>query len=1852
MAFVDSAVSISIEIVKSLIVPVGRQFGYALFYKKNIQALKCELEKLHDARVGFEKRCDADVRSGKIVENEVSKWLDDVKTEEENANRQLKDWEVAMKRCFHGWIPNPKTRYVIGRKAKKAMLAIQELRGEGNFQVISHHDVPEGAVIDPIMNQEHRGKSEDASPAEGDVVNPTVKQDYVFESRTSLLKLLVESLVNVDVTVVGLHGPGGVGKTTLMKQVVNHVKSEKLFDEVAMATVSANADVEGLKETEPWKLFRKMVGGIADDPKVKPIAEEVVEKCMGLPILLKALATTLKNSNHSQWEDALEQLRRSKDVYSSLELSYNHLEGDELKTLFLICSLQGKGRVPLDDILVYTMGLGLFEGVSTMKRARERLNALLHSLQASSLLLEDDDSDYVRIHDMVREVAITIASRDRHILVINNDYRLEELPKEKIKQSSVISLPYVDAPELPAGLQCPELKMFLFFAENKSSKIPDSFFEGMGELRVMDFSFLSYNSLPSSIQFLENLRTLCVDWWTDLEDVTVIGKLKRLQVLTFRGSGITRLPKEIAQLSELRMLDLSNCSKLKKIEPGVLKSLARLEELNMENSFTEWENEEATEQSNARLTELSNVPELRSLDILIPDATLLSKDLPFGNLFNYRILVGDVWDWSSDHKESRTLKLQLNSRSTLLKKWVQAILPRTHDLHLDGLRGLEKSVHELSKEGFHELKHLHVRNSPLVQYVVRSTKWLPCSAFPMLESLFLDNLVNLEKICHGPLVPNSFNKLKTVKVIRCGKLKNLFCHFLLKGFSQLEEIEINACEMFQEIVLDVGVEDDEDEAIGNAKVEMPNLRRLTLQNLPRITSLCNKINNSSLPSAMNSEITPENDIRTRVAPSGCSHISFPKLEALKISQLPKLDEIWCRDPLLELENLRSLIVKECGNLSNIIHSHSLTKLQNLELLTIQSCMTVKQIFDLEELNLSANARVLPQLQQMELVDLPNLRSMWNGNTMGAFQLRNLKSLKVMKCNSLRYLLPLSAAKALEQIKEIEISECMMMEAIIIMEEDEGQVTDTLVFQSLSSMILKKMMHLAAFAQGKYSISFPHLKELTIEECPKMKAVIMQDYSVPRERGEHLSEENVEVVASLSFFSQKVLLPNLEDLRLISMDGLQTIWRNKDLICEPSSFCQLKKTRVRDCKNLTTIFPSAVVERIQNNLKLALITSCPSVELIFETSAAAAAGVEKKKCKPAAVMLHELEELQLDDLPKLQHVLESDSQAIVGFPSLKKIYVEGCHSLTYLLPFATARNLLKLESLNLAKSNNMLEVVADGDRGGGHDAWEPISFPCLKLLRLWGLKSLISFSSGSCAFDFPSLEDLYIVRCDNLETFIMRPSTESDHELMKLNLRFEDHISPAATVGTLSQPLFDEKVEFPGLEVIYLEGLGNQQKLWDDELPIDSFCSLKSLTIMDCKNLPAIFQSNVIGSFLNLEKLKVEDCDSLEEIFQLQGEDSAAISVPLRELEMVGLPRMKRVCNRDHQGSLTFAKLERVVAERCGKLEYLFPSSVARGLLQLQEIDIRNCAVLEELIASGEVLEEDETTPPEDQLLFPRLISLKFRILPNLKRLFPVGYRMEWSLLKNLYAYECGKLKTFASELRPRSEGDDTDSQQALISIERDSDFPDDIFRNLKTLCLASIREGSAGFPSRFLLDRFPDLEIELLVLFNYSFEEIFPDEELGPRGTIISYKDGYSNGGKYSKALGKLRGLSLIELSNLRYVWKEGSLATEILKRINSLYIRRCHCLKSLLPAPSASFQNMTELYINKCDGLMYLMTPSAARALPKLAKVIFRFRFRKLKPMATVDGKLRDGGSWPEKGLEEKELKLDGVNSGLNLVW
>ncbi|KAF2298653.1 hypothetical protein GH714_024508 [Hevea brasiliensis] len=286
-----------------------------------------------------------------------------------------------------------------------------------------------------------------------------------------------------------------------------------------------------------------------------------------------------------EWNDALEELKRfdgkgdEARVYSALELSYNFLR-DEERSLFLLLGHLAPHVVVISDLLKYSMGLGLFNQRTTLKAKRDRLLKVISDLKMSSLLLEGDNHEQVKIHDVVRSFATSIASEHHHVFTAACQTELEEWPnKDFFEQCTSISLPYCNIPKLPEVLEFPKLKSFFMF-NNSSLKIPENLFSRMEELKVLDLTGMHLSPLPLSLQYLENLQTLCLDDCV-LEDISAIGELKQLQVLSFIQSTIVRLPSEVSKLTRLRLLDLSQCRKLEVIPPDVLSRLAQLEELYM-----------------------------------------------------------------------------------------------------------------------------------------------------------------------------------------------------------------------------------------------------------------------------------------------------------------------------------------------------------------------------------------------------------------------------------------------------------------------------------------------------------------------------------------------------------------------------------------------------------------------------------------------------------------------------------------------------------------------------------------------------------------------------------------------------------------------------------------------------------------------------------------------------------------------------------------------------------------------------------------------------------------------------------------------------------------------------------------------------------------------------------------------------------------------------------------------------------------------------------------------------------------------------------------------------------------------
>ncbi|XP_059598477.1 probable disease resistance protein At4g27220 [Vitis vinifera] len=568
---------------------------------------------------------DETKRVGYEIRPIVQEWLNRVDGITEEAEELMKD---ENKSCFNGWCPNLKSRYLLSRKADKKAQVIVQIQKEGNF--------PHG-VSDRVPLR-----------------NLTFKNYEPFESRASILNKIMDIFGDDEIKMIGVWGMGGVGKTTLVKQVAEQAKQGKLFTTEVYIDVSWTRDLEKpqqgiakiqqkiaemlhleftgkdestravelkhrlkkekiliilddiwkeidleevgipckddpteckvvltsrdlhlirqymdaetcfliqqLPRKEAWSLFNKTSGGsLEKNLELRPIATDVVEECEGLPIAIVTIAKALKGKNVAVWKNALKELRTSaptniqgveEKVYSCLELSYNHLESDEVKSLFLLCGLLGDGDISLDDLLKYGMDLDLFDYIDALEQARNKLLTLVEILKASSLLLEVEDGSYreapslvfveegngfVRMHDVVRDVAKAIASKDpHHRFVVKEDVRLQEWEKRdgELRNCTGISLKCTHVHELPEGLVCPKLGFFLLNGNDNFLKIPDTFFKEMKEVRVLSLFRIDLTQLPSSLHFLSNLRTLCLHRCRTLKDITILGELKKLQILS------------------------------------------------------------------------------------------------------------------------------------------------------------------------------------------------------------------------------------------------------------------------------------------------------------------------------------------------------------------------------------------------------------------------------------------------------------------------------------------------------------------------------------------------------------------------------------------------------------------------------------------------------------------------------------------------------------------------------------------------------------------------------------------------------------------------------------------------------------------------------------------------------------------------------------------------------------------------------------------------------------------------------------------------------------------------------------------------------------------------------------------------------------------------------------------------------------------------------------------------------------------------------------------------------------------------------------------------------------------------
>ncbi|RVW70682.1 Disease resistance protein [Vitis vinifera] len=293
---VEIVVSVAAKVSEYLVDPAVRQLGHLFNYRANIEHLSLQVEKLRDARARLQHSVDEAIGNGHIIEDDVCKWMKRADEFTQNACKFLEDEKEARKSCFNGLCPNLKSRYQLSREArKKAGVAVQILE-IANLRSRTRGVIPQGVTASVFQTPDYKEIQQQIAEKLG-IPSPDDHKGC---------KLVL---------------------TSRNKQVLsNEMSTQKIFE------------FNICKKMKHGFLFKNTAGDSIENPELQPIAVDVAKECAGLPIAIVTVAKALKNKNVAIWKDALQQLESQTStnitgmetkVYSSLKLSYEHLEGDE-----------------------------------------------------------------------------------------------------------------------------------------------------------------------------------------------------------------------------------------------------------------------------------------------------------------------------------------------------------------------------------------------------------------------------------------------------------------------------------------------------------------------------------------------------------------------------------------------------------------------------------------------------------------------------------------------------------------------------------------------------------------------------------------------------------------------------------------------------------------------------------------------------------------------------------------------------------------------------------------------------------------------------------------------------------------------------------------------------------------------------------------------------------------------------------------------------------------------------------------------------------------------------------------------------------------------------------------------------------------------------------------------------------------------------------------------------------------------------------------------------------------------------------------------------------------------------------
>ncbi|KAL9414707.1 hypothetical protein AB3S75_043046 [Citrus x aurantiifolia] len=383
---------------------------------------------------------------------------------------------------------------------------------------------------------------------------------------------------------------------------------------------------------------------------------------------------------------------------------------------------------------------------------------------------------------------------------------------------------------------------------------------------------------------------------------------------------------------------------------------------------------------------------------------------------------------------------------------------------------------------------------------------------------------------------------------------------------------------------------------------------------------------------------------------------------------------------------------------------------------------------------------------------------------------------------------------------------------------------------------------------------------------------------------------------------------------------------------------------------------------------------------------------------------------MSELPELKWIWKAPALHVISLQSLTKLRVSWCNNLTYIFTLSQARGLVQLKSLEVSYCERLeciVKVKFDHNEReiSAVDGNTILALPSLRKLRFKDLPELISFCSENYYSTWPALEELDLASCPKLTV----NSTELEANLQYLGeklrvLKVGECFHLHDTIDNLL------KHGLKNLKTLCIEELGVQVVFQVEAIIAEGqenklFPCLKSLWLENLRELQVLCHEGPTHNFSlqSLTNLIVDGCTMLRRLFS---STLARNLLQLEELEIYNCWELEQIIAEDEDEehlqpigptrNFSLQSLTYLRVHGCTMLRRLFSSTLARNLFQLEVLSVWNCLELEQIIDEDE--DEDHLQP----VCFPKLTWISVRGCPKLKQLFHISVAPSLQKRSRLY----------------------------------------------------------------------------------------------------------------------------------------------------------------------------------------------------------------------------------------------------------